>query len=95
MRRKEAATLSSLLEEYLKQSGVGDEFVKLEIYDRWEKEAASMGVSTIHRFYSSGILYCTVSSSVARNRLYYSLPRIIERINLDLPGVPLKKIVLK
>lgn len=95
MRRKEAALLSSLLDEYIKQSRIGDEFVKLEIYGRWEKEASAMGVSTIHRFFSSGVLYCTVSSSVARSRLYYSLPRIIERINMGVPGNPLKRIVLK
>lgn len=96
IRRQESLSIADLLQSYVKELSLEDDFVKLRIYEEWDRVVMKLGGGIcIGRYFKDGILYCSISSSAIRNILYYDLPGIVNRINSAVPGGHLKKIVLR
>lgn len=58
------------------------------VFEAWDKVTGA-GSMTLNKYLRDGVLYCTISSSVARNQLYFQRKLIVERINNELKDNPL------
>lgn len=96
MKRVEFQPIGALLQEYVDEVKLTEAFRKIEIYQAWENAVGEkISNCTINLFYNRGILYCTLSSSMLRNRLYFNLDGIKLKINQLLGYGAVEKIVLK
>lgn len=72
------------------------------VFEAWD-QVSGAGAYTIGKFYRQGNLYCTISSSVVRNQLYFQKDALVELLNETLRKNPLfdqkkglvKNIILK
>ena len=96
MNRVEFQPIGALLKEYIDEVHLSEGFTRLDVYECWEK-AVGKEISryTINLFFNKGILYCTLSSSLVRNRLYFNLDGIRNELNRTYGKAIVDKIVLK
>ena len=80
IKRKNAVTLSSALQEYLLETHLSSGMNTRRIFAAWD-EVSGAGHITLKRFYRNGTLYITLNSSVARSQLQFSKDALVERIN--------------
>lgn len=102
--RKEAQGMSELIVQYIREMKLSSGFNRQRIFEAWD---AVSGASryTVGRFFRDGVLYCTISSSVVRYRLYFQRDVLLKELNAylesegryidDGAGQPVKNIVLK
>ena len=102
--RKEAQGMSELIVQYIREMKLSSGFNRQRVFEAWD---AVSGASryTVDRFFRDGVLYCTISSSVVRNRLYFQRDVLLKELNAylesegryidDGAGQPVKNIVLK
>lgn len=102
--RKEAQGMSELIVQYIREMKLSSGFNRQRVFEAWD---AVSGASryTVGRFFRDGVLYCTISSSVVRNRLYFQRDVLLKELNAYLEsegryiddgvGQPVKNIVLK
>lgn len=102
--RKEAQGMSELIMQYIREMKLSSGFNRQRVFEAWD---AVSGASryTVGRFFRDGVLYCTISSSVVRNRLYFQRDVLLKELNAylesegryinDGDGQPVKNIVLK
>ena len=102
--RKEAQGMSELIVQYIREMKLSSGFNRQRVFEAWD---AVSGASryTVGRFFRDGVLYCTISSSVVRNRLYFQRDVLLKELNEylesegryidDGAGQPVKNIVLK
>lgn len=96
MKREEAKPLGVILEQLIKEVGLTESLERIDIFNAWDNAVGERVASvTIGKFFRDGTLFCTISSSMIRNQLYYQLESIKNKINSELAGFPVKKIVLK
>lgn len=96
MDKQEAKPLGSVLKLLIEDAGLRESLQRIDIYDAWDSAVGARAASaTISKYYASGVLYCTISSSILRNQLFYTLEGITRKVNSLIPGAPVKKIVLK
>lgn len=96
MDRQKAKTLGVLLKELIEDEGLKAGLERIDIFNTWDNVVGTRVASvTTGKFFRDGILYCTVSSSMIRNRLYYNLEGIRTSINASLGSEAIQKIVLK
>lgn len=86
--RKEALSMEEVVARYIKSMKLAAGLNTHRIYEAWD---ACSGAArfTLKRFYKSGKLYITLSSSVVRNQLYFQRDLLIEKMNAHLSGDPL------
>ena len=86
--RKEALTMEEVVSRYIKSMKLAAGLNTHKIYEAWD---ACSGAArfTLKRFFRSGKLYITLSSSVVRNQLYFQRDLLVEKINAYLSGDPL------
>lgn len=102
--RKEAQGMSELIVQYIREMKLSSGFNRQRVFEAWD---AVSGASryTVDRFFRDGVLYCTISSSVVRNRLHFQRDVLLKELNAYLEaegryinngdGQPVKNIVLK
>ena len=101
--RKDAQGMEELIRLYIREMKLSSGFNRQRVFEAWD---AVSGASryTIDRFFRDGMLYCTISSSVVRNQLYFQRDALVEKMNGFLEKDPLfikgagpavKNIVLK
>ncbi len=96
MKKDEPILIGDVFKELVIKGGLEEGLKKISIYDVWDEVVGEKGASvTVHKFYDKGILYCTISSSVYRNQLYFALNDIIQAVNSKFDDDPVKKIILK
>lgn len=96
MERQNAKLLDEVLKELIKKEGLEDSLFRVRLFEAWDRKAGIQAArATTSKFYKNGILYCTISSSVLRNQLYYSLDGLLKSINQEFPDNPISKIVLR
>ncbi|MBQ7750767.1 MAG: DUF721 domain-containing protein [Bacteroidales bacterium] len=78
--RKEAVGVGGLISDYIKEMGLAPGMNTHRIFAAWDACSGAADF-TLKRFFRSGTLYITVSSSVIRNQLYFQRDLIIEKMN--------------
>ena len=58
------------------------------VFEAWD-EVSGASRYTLDRFFRDGILYCTISSSVVRNQLYFQRDVLVRKMNEILEKDPL------
>lgn len=102
--RKEAQGMSELIVQYIREMKLSSGFNRQRVFEAWDSVSGASRY-TVDRFFRDGILYCTISSSVVRNSLYFQRDVLLKQINeyLDAEGryiddgrgQPVRNIVLK
>lgn len=78
--RKDAQGMQELIGMYIREMKLASGFNRQRVFEAWD---AVSGASryTIDRFYRDGMLYCTISSSVVRNQLYFQRDVLVQKMN--------------
>ncbi len=78
--RKDAQGMQELVAQYIREMKLASGFNRQRIFEAWD---AVSGASryTIDRFFRDGMLYCTISSSVVRNQLYFQRDVLVRQMN--------------
>lgn len=78
--RKDAKGMEELITQYIREMKLTSGFNRQRIFEAWD---AVSGASryTIDRFFRDGMLYCTISSSVVRNQLYFQRDLLVQKMN--------------
>lgn len=96
MERENENQIGVLLEKILSSSGLQYRLDLLDLFQAWNDNVGNdVAQSTTNKFFKDGILFCTISSSLVRNRLYFQLDNIKNSMNKQLGSDKIKKIVLK
>ena len=96
MERTDAKLLGTILEEYIEERGLEDDFKSIDLRAVWNKVMGKrVANSKAGFFFKNGTDYITLSSSLIKNRLYFNLDGIIVSLNNALGKDIVKKIVLK
>lgn len=86
--RKDAQGMEELIRLYIREMKLSSGFNRQRVFEAWD---AVSGASryTIDRFFRDGMLYCTISSSVVRNQLYFQRDVLVLQMNeyLDKDGM--------
>ena len=85
IKRKNAVPLSAAIRDYLKEAHLTAGLNTRRIFAAWD-EVSGAAPFTIKRFFRSGRLYITLSSSVVREQMKGRREFLIERINARLAG---------
>ena len=86
--KKEAVGMDGLVEAYIKNMGLAPGLNTQRIFHAWDA-CSGAAPFTLKRFFRSGTLYITVSSSMVRNQLYFQKDLLLEKINAALSADPL------
>lgn len=78
--RKNAMPMEEVIKEYIRSMKIASGLNEQLVYDAWDTVSGAAG-HTVSRFYRNGTLYCSLSSSVLRSRLYPRLGELVEKIN--------------
>lgn len=78
--RKDAQGMHELIGQYIREMKLASGFNRQRIFEAWD---AVSGASryTVGRFFKDGMLYCTISSSVVRNQLYFQRDVLVRKMN--------------
>ena len=83
--RKEALSMDQLVQQYIKSMKLAAGLNTQRIFAAWDA-CSGAGPYTLRRYFRSGKLYITLSSSVIRNQLYFQREELVEKINAFLSG---------
>lgn len=80
LRRQEAVGMDELVSQFIREMKLSSGLNRQRIFEAWD---AVSGASryTIDRFFRDGMLYCTISSSVVRNQLYFQRDVLVRQMN--------------
>ncbi len=81
--RKEAIQMDELVSLYIRNMKLNSGLNNQRVFAAWDKISGAARF-TIGKFYRNGVLYCTISSSVVRNQLYFQKEALVEAINREL-----------
>ena len=77
--------MQELIGQYIREMKLSAGFNRQRIFEAWDVVSGASRY-TIDRFFRDGMLYCTISSSVVRNQLYFQKDVLIRRMNEYLAG---------
>ncbi len=80
LRRREAVNLGSMLRFFLSDSGLMQGWNNNRVYMAWDK-VSCVGGYTLGKNLVNGVLYCSLSSSVVRNQLYFQKDFLLAELN--------------
>lgn len=83
LRRREAVPVGSMLRFYLTDTGLMPGWNANRVYMAWDRVSGASAY-TLNRHFSKGVLYCGISSSVARSQLYFQKDVILAGLNREL-----------
>ena len=72
--------MSELIAQYIREMKLSSGFNCLRIFEAWDVVSGASRY-TIDRFFRDGMLYCTISSSVVRNQLYFQRDVLVKKMN--------------
>ncbi len=75
--------MDSLMKLFIAGNGLGKGINCQLIFEAWDKVSGA-GSYTIRKFFKDGNLYCTISSSVVRNQLYFQKDTLVSLLNEEL-----------
>ncbi|MBQ2103247.1 MAG: DUF721 domain-containing protein [Bacteroidales bacterium] len=77
--------MDELVRAYIKSMRLAPGLNTQRIFAAWDA-CSGAAPFTLRRFFRSGTLYITVSSSVVRNQLYFQHDLLVEKMNAWLSG---------
>ncbi len=80
LERKEPSPLMDMIPAMLKQMHLASGFCDKVVMEAWDSVTGAAPY-TISKFVKNHVLYCSISSSVIRNQLFFQRDAIIEAIN--------------
>lgn len=96
MKRENYIKIDELLGRFVKEFGLENGLQRSEVFNAWDQVVGlKFSKFTINKFYRDKILYCTISSSVARDQLFMRRAQIISKINEILGKEYVDQIILK
>lgn len=96
MKRIETQSIGSLLAGFIKEHGLARGLLAVYIYDALDKAVGERyGRMLSNRLYKERVLYCSVSSSVARTVLYNKKEEIVAQINAAIGRNVVDKLILR
>jgi hypothetical protein len=78
--RKEAQGMMELVEQYIREMKLTSGFNRQRVFEAWDIVSGASRY-TVDRFFRDGMLYCTISSSVVRNQLYFQRDILVRKMN--------------
>ena len=78
--RKDAQGMSELIAQYIREMKLSSGFNRQRIFEAWDTVSGASRY-TLDRFFRDGMLYCTISSSVVRNQLYFQRDVLVQKMN--------------
>ena len=78
--RKNAQSMDEIIKEYVRSMKIASGLNEQLIFDAWDTVSGA-GAHTVSRYLKNGTLYCSLSSSVLRSRLYPKRSEIVRKIN--------------
>lgn len=96
MQRTGAVKLGELLSSYVDEVRLKDSFVSLDVCEAWRAAVGQRAASaTAYACFKQGVLYCTITSSIIRNQLYFNLEGLKSDINARLGSPLVHRIILR
>ena len=80
LQKKDPEVLSDLIPAFLRTMGLAPALRTQLILDAWDK-ASGASAYTLSKYVKNGVLFCSISSSVLRNQLFFRKDDIVEEIN--------------
>lgn len=78
--RKDPVSLEEIVRQYIRSMKIAAGLNTQRVYAAWDA-CSGAGPFTLKRFYRSGKLYITLSSSVLRSQLYFQREDLVQKIN--------------
>ena len=78
--RKDPVSLEEIVRQYIRSMKIAAGLNTQRVYAAWDA-CSGAGPFTLKRFYRSGKLYITLSSSVLRSQLYFQREDLVQMIN--------------
>ena len=72
--------MHELVEQYIREMKLSSGFNCQRVFEAWDVVSGASAY-TVGRFYRDGMLYCTISSSVVRNQLYFQRDVLVQKMN--------------
>jgi hypothetical protein len=104
LRRKDAVGMERLVKDFIREMRLSSGLDRQRAHEAWV-EVSGAGKYTLDVSLDRGILYVSMSSSMARNQLYFQRDVLLQKVNeylekdelfIGTPGMPaVKSIVLK
>lgn len=78
--RKEPLGMEAVIRLYIRAMGLSTGMNIQRIFAAWD-EVSGAAAQTTRKFVRDGVLYCTITSSVVRNALYFQRDTLIKAVN--------------
>lgn len=78
--RKNAQPMEEIVMEYIRTMKIASGLNEQLIYDAWDAVSGAASY-TVSKYLKNGVLYCSLSSSVVRSRLFPEREKIVAKIN--------------
>lgn len=88
LERKDPSQLGEILPQMLRIMHLSSGMDEQLVMRAWDKVTGA-GSYTLSKSMKNGVLYCSISSSVVRNQLFYNRLAIVEAINNEVKADPL------
>lgn len=80
IRRKEAVGMQELVSQFIREMKIASGINRQRVAEAWEKVTGASRY-TLDVNYDRGVVYCSLSSSVVRNQLYFQKDVIMHKMN--------------
>ena len=80
IRRNDAVGMQELTSQYIREMKIASGINRQRVTEAWEKVSGASRY-TLEVNYDKGVVYCSLSSSVVRNQLYFQRDVILQRMN--------------
>ena len=78
--RKEAYSMDEIVRRFIDEMKLASGLNRQRIFDAWD-QASGAARYTSGKYLKNNVLYCSITSSVVRNRLFLQKTRILELMN--------------
>lgn len=78
--RKDPQTMDDVIKEYIRSMKIAAGLNEQLIFNAWDAVSGVAGY-TVSRYLKNGVLYCSLSSSVVRSRLFPHRDELVKKIN--------------
>lgn len=88
IKKTDPEPMEKLMKLFIVKNGLATGMNCQMVFEAWNKVSGAASF-TIGKFYRDGTLYCTISSSVVRNQLYFQKDTLVSLLNEELRKNPL------
>ena len=96
MKRIKPQGIKELIGKYVRERGITGALSSARVYSAWnEAVGQELASYTKHRYFSRGVLYCSIESSAARNYLASQSESLVSKMNEILGRDAVKQLVIR